>query len=207
MLSLLWEGDCLNRVSPNTGLLCLTIYFNYVLPAKQVFVLFVFLNVTGWSTSLLIAFGMSTPNWHDRVRLPMRQNTCPHVKKTCPDDVLLQSILCTEPSNHDNTPSVQRSWLPFLAGKPILLKMPPHLWKEVVISRYLVFLGPSVQNNIHMLVAQAISCITVDKVHAKECTFIRMPLWHCTRKMHKSTGRSCHKPDIGLITVWGVTSV
>ena len=57
-------------------------------------------------------------------------------------------------------------------GSPLLLEMLPHLWKEAVMSKQFVLLGPSAQDSIHVLVAQVIPGITVDEFHARECPFI-----------------------------------
>ena len=46
--------------------------------------------------------------------------------------------------------------------------MLPHLWKEAVMSKSLVLLRQSAQNSIHVLVAQAVPGVIVDKVHARE---------------------------------------
>ena len=73
--------------------------------------------------------------------------------------------------------------------------MPPHLWKEAVISKSFVLLGPSAQNSTHLPLSQAIPGIIVDAVHARELASVlnaAMALHTNNAQERSNVGRRYH---------------
>ena len=59
-----------------------------------------------------------------------------------------------------------------LTGQAMHLERLPHLWEMAIVCKQLVLLGPHTQRGIHVLVAQPISSISVNEIHARESALI-----------------------------------
>ena len=87
----------------------------------------------------------------------------------------------------------------FVSGAARAAGNSPTVLKRSVNQQVICPLRPRAQSSIHVLVAKAISGITVDEVRARECAFVlnaAMALHKNDAQEHSNAGRCCHKRGI-----------